>query len=206
MLAPTKPLQFVILASGTGTNARALMEHARRHPELLQCVGLVSDRASALALNIAKEYGVETAVIPAKNEAALLAFLAEKKPTWACLAGYMRIVGQGFLDFFADQEFFRVINVHPSLLPAYPGMHGYQRAFADGVKVAGVTVHFVDGGLDSGRVISQGAFTREESDSEASFEAKGRKIELKLFPEALELAAKGCLKVGRSRWVSTEKL
>lgn len=202
-------LPFIILASGTGTNARALLQAAQQNPSLLRCVGLVTDRAGAPALEIAAEFGVEGAVIPAKEPERLTDFLRQKEPRWACLAGYKRIVPQGFLDFFHDPAlgFSRVMNVHPSLLPAYPGLHGYQRAYADGVKVSGVTVHLVDAGLDTGHVILQKAFAREEQDNEESFTAKGRAIELELFPGALKLAAQNKIRLREgpgSRWVSLE--
>ncbi|RZA05995.1 MAG: phosphoribosylglycinamide formyltransferase [Proteobacteria bacterium] len=209
-LASNASLPFVILASGTGTNARALLEAARSSPEILRCVGLVSDRPGVGALEIAANFGVETSVIPANSEAKLLEFLRQKEARWACLAGYKRIVPKDFLDFFHDPAlgFSRVMNVHPSLLPAYPGLHGYRRAFADGVKVAGVTVHLVDGGLDTGHVILQRAFAREEADDEAAFTAKGRAIELELFPAALRLAAENRIRLRageKSRWVSLEE-
>jgi len=202
-------LPFVILASGTGTNARALLQAAEQESSLLRCVGLVSDRASAPALEIAAEFGVEAAVIPASNPAQLLDYLKQKEPRWACLAGYKRIVPDSFLQFFHDEAlgFARVMNVHPSLLPAYPGLHGYRRAFADGVKVSGVTVHLVDGGLDTGHVILQRSFTRGTHDTESSFTAKGRAIELELFPAALKHAAAGRIKLqggAGSRFISLE--
>jgi phosphoribosylglycinamide formyltransferase-1 len=200
----------VILASGTGTNARALLAAAQNAPHLLRCVGLVSDRPGVAALEIAKSFGVESTVIPATEGAKLLEFLRQKEARWACLAGYKRIVPKDFLAFFHDPAlgFARVMNVHPSLLPAYPGLHGYRRAFADGVKVAGVTVHLVDGGLDTGHVILQRAFSREEADDEASFTAKGRAIELELFPAALRLAAENRIRLradSGARWVSLEE-
>jgi phosphoribosylglycinamide formyltransferase 1 len=208
-MSGSSPLPFVILASGTGSNARALLQSAQLHPSLLRCVGLVTDRAQVPALDIAAEFGVDSAVIPAKEPAQLLEFLRQKEPRWACLAGYKRIVPQRFLDFFHDASlgFARVMNVHPSLLPAYPGLHGYQRAFADGVKVSGVTVHLVDAGLDTGHVILQKSFERGEPDTEASFIAKGRAIELELFPAALKLAAENRIRLrtgAGARWISLE--
>lgn len=204
-----KPLSFVVLASGTGTNARALLQRAQAKPELLRCVGLVTDRAGVPALEIAAAFGVESRVIPAKEPALLLDYLRQKHPHWACLAGYKRLVPKEFLDFFHDEAagFARVMNVHPSLLPAYPGLHGYQRAYADGVKVSGVTVHLVDSGLDTGHVILQQAFSRDEADNEESFTAKGRAIELDLFPRALELAAQNRIRLAEgkgARWISLE--
>lgn len=200
-------MPFVILASGAGSNARALLERARSRPELLSPRALVSDRAGAGALAVAEEFGVPAHVVPAKDETALLALLRSSGVEWAMLAGYRRLVGQGFLDFFAGQGFHRVLNVHPSLLPAYPGLGGYERAFRDGVKLSGVTVHLVDSGLDTGLPVLQESFAREEGDTAVTFEAKGRKLEKELFPRALELAAEGRINVREregARWVSLE--
>lgn len=205
MSAP-KPLPIVILASGAGTNARALIEHARQNPGRFAVKALISDRAGVPALAIAEKLGVPTHVIGHKDEAALLRLLKELKPAWALLAGYKRIVSEAFLKFFADENLgARVINVHPSLLPAYPGLGGYERAFRDGVKVAGVTVHFVNNELDAGLPILQEAFAREEADTLESFSARAQKIEHRLFCRVLDLAASGALRIQEtdgSRWVS----
>jgi phosphoribosylglycinamide formyltransferase-1 len=201
-------MPFVILASGAGSNARALLELARERPGELRAVGVICDR-EAPARAVAEEFGVPSFVVLAGDEAGLLDRLRSLAPHWACLAGYRRLLGEGFLDFFRDDElgFSRVMNVHPSLLPAYPGLHGYRRAFRDGVKVSGVTVHLVDSGLDTGRAILQAAFPREAGDDEAAFEARGRALERQLFPRALALAAAGKLRlreVQGAEFVSTE--
>jgi phosphoribosylglycinamide formyltransferase-1 len=185
------PMPFVILASGAGTNARALLQRAKEKPDLLYAAAVVSDRPNVPVLEVAKEFQVPSFVIAHEEENVLLDLLAEKGCHWACLAGYKRIVGAAFLDFFSvgGGKFARVMNVHPSLLPAYPGLHAYQRAYRDGVKLSGVTIHLVDAGLDTGAPILQEAFAREENDTLADFEQKGRALEQKLFPQALELAA-----------------
>ena len=203
-MAPSKPLPFVILASGAGTNARALLEHALAHPDRFAPRAVISDRSGAGALEIASKLVVPTFVVNPREEGGLHALLKRFQPRWAFLAGYKRLVSPAFLDFFADEGFHRVLNVHPSLLPAYPGLNGYERAFADGVKVSGVTVHLVDNGLDSGLCVLQEAFSREEDDDVASFRAKGQAIEHKLFVEALDLAAEGKIRLGKKgeRWVS----
>jgi phosphoribosylglycinamide formyltransferase-1 len=192
----------VILASGAGTNARVLLEHAQKHPDRLEAKAVISDRSGAPVLDLAASLGVETFVVSHREEGMLLALLKRLQPRWALLAGYKRLVGQGFLDFFADENFHRVLNVHPSLLPAYPGLHGYERAFADGVRLAGVTVHLVDGGLDTGPCVLQECFERDDEDDLASFVAKGQKLEHKIFPRALDLAAAGRIHVRKGeRWV-----
>ena len=191
MSAKAKPSKFgfVILASGNGTNARALIQHAKR--KKFEVKALISDRPGIPALEMAESLKVPTYIVNPRDEGPLLGLLQKLRPDWALLAGYKKLVGPGFLDFFRDQGFSRVMNVHPSLLPAYPGLGGYERAFRDGVKVSGVTVHLVDSGLDTGHAILQEAFPREESDTLEDFSARGRKIEHQLFCRALELAAAG---------------
>jgi phosphoribosylglycinamide formyltransferase-1 len=201
------PLPFVVLASGAGTNCAVLLEHAKRHPELLTAKAVISDRSGAPALDVAAKMGVETFVVGHREEGPMLALLRKLGPRWACLAGYKRLVGKGFLDYFGDEGFSRVLNVHPSLLPAYPGLNGYERAFSDGVKVSGVTVHLVDSGLDTGLPVLQESFPRLEGDRLEDFISRGREIEHRLFPRALELAASGNLKLKTQngmRWISAE--
>src|SRR5690606_12877180 len=116
--SPAGPMPFVILASGEGTNCSVLLEHARRHPASMRPTAVISDRSGAPALDKAAALGFETFVVSHREENTLLALLRRQQPRWAFLAGYKRLVGKGFLDFFADQGFSRVLNVHPSLLPA----------------------------------------------------------------------------------------
>lgn len=201
-------LRFVVFASGNGTNARALFAHARQHSHRLEPVGLICDRPAFGAMKAAEEFGVPAHVVNHKDEAALLRLLGELKPTWALLAGYKRLVGPAFLKFFYDEElgFSRVLNVHPSLLPAYPGLGGYERAFSDGVKISGVTVHLVDDGLDTGLPVLQGPIAREEDDTLASFSARGQELEHILYKRALDLASEGKIRIraGENRFVSLE--
>lgn len=202
------PMPFVVLASGAGTNCAVLLEHARKFPQLLQAKAVISDRSGAPALDVAAKLGVETFVVGHREEGPMVALLRKLQPRWACLAGYKRLVGNGFLEFFGDEGFSRVLNVHPSLLPAYPGLNGYERAFKDGVKVSGVTVHLVDSGLDTGLPVLQESFERLEDDSLSSFMERGREIEHRLFPRALELAAGGNLRLKTEngmRWISTKE-
>ncbi len=190
MSAAEQPLRFLVLASGQGTNAKKLFEYARQHPERLEPVALVSDR-DAPALGVAEEWKVPAHLIRPSEEGALLQLLDKLRPDWACMAGYKRLVSASFLEFFHDENLgFRVMNVHPSLLPAYPGLGGYRRAFEEGCQLSGVTVHLVDEGLDTGLPILQASFAREENDTLETFTAKGRALEHQLFPQALDLASR----------------
>lgn len=193
ILVTNNPLRFVILASGAGSNARNLFEHARAHSKSFEPCALISDRAGIPALEIAKDFQVPSYVVAGGEENQLIELLQKLQPTWAFLAGYKKIVGKKFLDFFYDATLgaSRVMNVHPSLLPAYPGLGAYERAFRDGVQESGVTVHLVDAGVDTGRVLLQEKFSRAASDTLESFEAKGRELEKKLFKEAMDLAVRG---------------
>lgn len=199
------PMPFVVMVSGAGTNCRVLLEHARRHPEKLVAKAVISDRAGAPALDIAAGLGIQTFVVSHKEENTLVSLLRRLQPRWAFLAGYKRLVGEGFLGYFADQGFARVLNVHPSLLPAYPGLGGYERAFKDGVKLSGVTVHLVDSGLDTGLAVLQETFERRDGDSLEDFKARGQELEHRLFPRALDLAAEGRIQLKKDkglRWIS----
>lgn len=191
----------VILASGRGSNAQALMDFARANPELVCVVGLISDRPGVGALDLAESFAVPSFVVDYRQEEALLSVLEKLSPDWACLAGYKRKVGAGFLRFFEDKErgYFRVLNVHPSLLPAYPGLNGYERAWKDKLKETGVTVHFVDQGLDTGTPLLQEAFPLYPGDSLADVEARGLSVEHRLFPEALKMAVLGRIKIKSGR-------
>jgi phosphoribosylglycinamide formyltransferase-1 len=199
------PMPFVILASGNGTNARVLLEHAKKFPDRFKACAVISDRSGAPVLDVASSLGVQTVVVGHREEGMMLAQLKKLKPRWALLAGYKRIVGTGFLEYFKDDGFHRVMNVHPSLLPAYPGLNAYDRAFADGVRISGVTVHLVDAGLDTGPCVLQESFEREDGDDAATFAEKGRKIEHKLYPKALDRAAAGKIFITpESRWVRSK--
>lgn len=198
---------FVIFASGEGSNAEALIKFAQN--QNYKAVGLVSDR-EAPVVEMAQKMGLLVKVIPHKEEEKLLVALNEMSPTWCFLAGYKRILGEKVLNFFFDKEkkFSKILNIHPSLLPAYPGLDGYRRAFVDGVRISGVTVHLVDSGLDTGLPVIQREFYREESDTLEDFVAKGKSIEHQIFPEALQLAMENKItlkNIHGSRWISLEE-
>lgn len=155
---PATPLPIAVLVSGVGTNLQALLDTV--HGREAEIVAVASSRHRAPALERAQRAGVPTAVFPrseyadrAARDAALGDWLLAKGARLVVLAGYMELLGQELLSRFPSA----VINVHPSLLPAFPGLHAIEQALAYGVKVFGVTVHFVDGGVDTGPVIAQRA-------------------------------------------------
>jgi phosphoribosylglycinamide formyltransferase-1 len=202
-----------VLLSGSGTNLQALLDtvHGRGGIEI---VAVASNDAGAQGLRRAEAAGVPTAVFPlddhpdrAARDTAMAAWLAERGVGLVVLAGYMQLVTPAFLDRFPQ----RVINVHPALLPAFPGIGSIRQAVDYGVKVAGVTVHFVDEGVDSGPVILQEALRVPElpADPEAATAALHdalRPLEHRLLPEAVRLIARGAVRVdpARGRRVRTD--
>jgi phosphoribosylglycinamide formyltransferase-1 len=196
-MAPAKtPLSIAVLVSGTGTNLQALLETVHGHEA--EVVAVASSVADVPALERATKYGVPTAVFLRSEygdrkarDRAMADWLQERDVRLVVLAGYMELLGEAFLERFPGA----VINVHPSLLPAFPGLEAIEQALAYGVKVFGVTVHFVDAGVDSGPVILQRAVElRDPRDPQQALEAL-RPLEHALLPEAVRLFAGGALSV-----------
>jgi phosphoribosylglycinamide formyltransferase-1 len=188
-------LRLAVLASGTGTNLQAILDsvHGREGIELVAVAG---DDPEAPALERARAAGVDVGVFEegahadrAARDAAMADWLAERDVGLVVLAGYMRLLSEAFLSRFPD----RVINVHPALLPAFRGLDAIQQALDYGAKVFGVTVHFVDQGVDSGPVILQRAIELPDAtDAEAVHELL-RPVEHELLPEAIRLIAHGAV-------------
>ena len=191
-------LRVGVLASGRGSNFRALAEEAAANRIPASVVVLVSDRATAPALAVAREHGIEALVVDPKqhpsreaHEKAVIGVLEERRVGLVCLAGYMRLLSAGFVAHFAG----RLLNIHPSLLPAFPGLHPHRQALAHGVRVSGATVHFVDEGVDTGPVVLQAAVPVEPGDTEESLAARILVEEHRIYPEAVRLFAEGRLEI-----------
>jgi phosphoribosylglycinamide formyltransferase-1 len=187
-------LPIAVLVSGTGTNLQALLDTV--HGREAQVVAVASGAPGALALERAAAAGVPTAVFERSGhpdretrDLAMADWLAERDTRLVVLAGYMELLSTAFLDRFPGA----VVNVHPSLLPAFPGLHAIEQALAYGVKVFGVTVHFVDAGVDSGAVILQRALELPDAHDPDQVLAALRPIEHALLPEAVRLFARGAL-------------
>jgi phosphoribosylglycinamide formyltransferase-1 len=181
-----------VLASGGGSNFQALVDGLRGTPAQL-CV-LICNVPGAFALERAKAAGVPAVLLDhrlwpdrAAYDVALAAELLGRGVELVCLAGYMRLVGRGFLAAFPQ----RVLNVHPALLPAFPGLHGARQALNYGAKVAGCTVHFVDEGTDTGPVIAQAAVPVHDDDTEQSLQARIQHEEHRLYPAVVQWVAEG---------------
>jgi phosphoribosylglycinamide formyltransferase 1 len=193
---PGRPLRVGVLASGAGTNLQALLDTVHGDEALI--VAVAADRPSAEALQRARDAGVATAVFALADypdrgarDTAIAAWLGRHDVELVVLAGYMALLTSPFLSRFPDA----VVNVHPSLLPAFPGVRAIEQAIDYGVKVFGVTVHFVldDGGVDTGPVIVQGAIEPPDTSDPAAVHAALRPLEHTLLPRAVRLIARGAV-------------
>jgi phosphoribosylglycinamide formyltransferase 1 len=188
-------MNVAVLASGTGTNLQALLDRVHGK-DGIEIVAVASDKPDAPALERARAAGVPAGSFPADHFADRLArdlaiadWLASQGTELVVLAGYMQLLSDEFLIRFPD----RVINVHPALLPAFPGLAAVDQALAYGVKVFGVTVHFVDGGVDSGPVILQRAIELPDARDAGEVLERLHPIEHELLPEAVRLIARGAV-------------
>jgi phosphoribosylglycinamide formyltransferase-1 len=191
-------LRVAVLASGTGTNLQQLIDQVHQR-EGISLVAVASDRPGARALARAEQAEIPTAVFPLEDhrgdrhqrDAAMAGWIASHQVDLVVLAGYMQLLGPEFLDRFPDA----VINVHPALLPAFPGLDAVGQALAYGVKVFGVTVHFVDAGVDSGRVILQRSIELPDAREPDDVLPHIHVIEHQLLPEAVRLFARGAVRM-----------
>ncbi len=185
-------IQLAIFVSGRGSNMEAILKSIH-DGELDASVELVfSNDPHAKALETAKQYGVRTAALAntgltrTAHEDKVRELLETVNFDYIVLAGYMRILSPKFLNHFRDPRgFFRVINIHPSLLPAFPGKCAYEDAFNYGVKVSGITVHLVDEQVDHGAILAQQSFPRLPDDTLETFKARGLAVEHALYPAVL---------------------
>jgi phosphoribosylglycinamide formyltransferase-1 len=191
-------LKLGILISGRGSNLQAIIDACEKGEIPAQVAVVISSRADAYGLERAKKHGIPTAVFDPKNfadkntyELEIVKVLNKQGVGLVCLAGYMRMVGQVLLDHYQG----KMINIHPALLPAFPGLHAQKQALDYGVKISGVTVHFVDEGCDSGPVIAQTAVPVLENDTEETLSNRILEQEHKIYPLAIKLFAEGRLKI-----------
>jgi phosphoribosylglycinamide formyltransferase-1 len=179
-----------VLVSGEGTNLQALLDAG------LPVVAVASDNTKAKGLDRAAKAGIEAGAFPAaefesreRRDQELAEWLGERGVELVVLAGYMRLLSEPFLDRFPG----RILNVHPSLLPSFPGAHAVEDALAHGVKVTGATVHFVDQGIDTGAIVLQEAVAVHEGDSPESLHERIQAVEHRLLPQAVRLFLDGKL-------------
>ena len=197
-------LRVGVLASGRGSNLQALLDAGSRADYPARVVVVVSDREDARALARARAAGVSSLFVNPKDhgdraayDAVLTKTLEHHEVGLVCLAGFMRILSPVFVRAWQG----RLMNIHPSLLPAFPGLHAQRQALDHGVRIAGATVHFVDEGVDTGPIVLQAAVPVEATDTEETLAARILIEEHRIYPEAVRLFAEGRLHV-TSRQVS----
>src|SRR6266542_3988674 len=193
-----------ILLSGRGSNFEAIAKNIAAGKIVDARIAIViSNRPDAEGLEIARQFGLETRVIPSKgkdreeHDREVVAALQQSKVDLVCLAGYMRLLSPWFVKQFPR----RILNIHPSLLPSFPGLEAQEQAFAYGVKVSGCTVHFVDEELDHGAIIVQKTVPVFDSDDEHSLSARILEQEHIAYSEAINLVLAEDFKISGRRWV-----
>ncbi len=193
-----------VLISGRGSNLQAMIDavaDGRLHATIAV---VIANRRGAGGLERARAAGIETVVLEHASyasreayDAALVEELRRRAVSLVCLAGFMRLLGASFVQAFPN----RILNVHPSLLPAFPGLHGQDQAWRHGVKVAGATVHIVTPELDAGPIVLQAAVAVEESDTSDSLAAKILVQEHRIYPEAIGIVLDGGWSIDGRRFV-----
>jgi phosphoribosylglycinamide formyltransferase-1 len=191
-------LNIGVLASGRGSNFQAIIDEIEAGKINAAVKLLITDKADAYALERAKRHAVDHMCVRPRDFASKDAFFLKIADEFrrrdiglVVLAGFMRIVRQPLLDAFPD----RIINIHPALLPSFPGLHGQGQAAAYGSRISGCTVHFVDAGMDTGPVIIQAAVPVSPDDTEESLSERILRLEHKIFPQAVRLFADGRLRI-----------
>ena len=195
--------RVAILISGRGSNMAALIEAAEAQDYPAEIAVVISNRADAPGLEKAAAHGVPTVVIPSKPfgkdragfEVVLQKALDDNKVEFICLGGFMRL----FTADFARRWYGRMLNIHPSLLPCFPGLDPHGQALRAGVKLSGATVHFVIPETDAGPIVMQGAVTVADDDTAETLAARVIRIEHRIYPEALRLLATGRLQLDGDR-------
>jgi phosphoribosylglycinamide formyltransferase-1 len=180
--------RIAVLISGRGSNLQALIDAIKDDRLDAEIAVVISNRADALGLERARDAGIESRIIPHREyasrdafEAVLVRELQIRDVSLVCLAGFMRLLGRTFLDAFPN----RILNIHPSLLPAFPGVDAQRQAWEHGAKVAGATVHLVTGELDGGPIIQQEAIAILDEDTPESLAARILDVEHRLYPTAV---------------------
>jgi len=187
-------MRIAVFASGNGSNFQALAEAIREQGIPASVELVVCDKPSAYVLERARALDIDTYAFRPKDypsreayEAEIVAELQRRGIELIVLAGYMRLITQVLVEPFYG----RMINIHPALLPAFPGIHSVKQALDYGVKVTGVTVHYVDGGMDTGPIVAQRAVEVQSGDTEESLSARVHAVEHELLPETVRLIAEG---------------
>ena len=204
-LASVQKKRVVVFISGGGSNMLSLADACEDPGFPAEIVAVISDKPQAGGLAKAEARGIQTLAFErksyagkAEHEAAILEALEEIAPDIICLAGYMRLISGDFISRYEG----RILNIHPSILPLFPGLHTHQRALDAGMKVAGCTVHFVTEGMDEGPIVAQACVPIENGDTPDTLAARVLTVEHQIYPEALALLATGgvSLRAGRAEF------
>lgn len=181
-------VKLAVFASGNGSNFQAIVDAIKNGRLNASCELLISDRPDAKALERAKKANIPAFVFQMKEyaektafEQAILAKLKEHEIDFIALAGYMRLIGPTLLEAYEQ----KIVNIHPSLLPSFPGLDAIGQAFRAGVKVTGVTIHYVDSGMDTGPIIAQKAVEIADDETEETLREKIHAVEHALYPQTL---------------------
>ena len=199
-----------VLASGNGSNLQALIDACGSGSINAKIAVVISDKTDAHALNRAEKHSIPNFHVDRKQfeskqayEGRIVEILRQHRIELVCLAGYMKIVGETILGAFEN----RVINIHPALLPSFPGLEGQKQAFNYGVKIAGCTVHFVDAKVDHGPIICQAAVPVMDDDTIETLKTRILEKEHEIYPRAVGLFADGQLKIeGRRVYILPKKV
>ncbi|MFQ5662876.1 MAG: phosphoribosylglycinamide formyltransferase [Terriglobia bacterium] len=199
--------RIAVLLSGRGSNFEAIADSvaAGRIPQA-EIALVVSNRENAPGLEKARRRGLEAVVIPSKGrqreeyDRAVVAGLKEKKIDLVCLAGFMRLLSPYFVNAFR----YRILNIHPALLPSFPGLEGQKQALEWGVKYSGCTVHFVDENLDAGPIVVQAVVPVYDDDTEETLSARILREEHRIYTEAINLVLSGNFRIEGRRVIRTE--
>jgi phosphoribosylglycinamide formyltransferase-1 len=205
----TQPFPVVVLLSGRGSNMRVLAEQTRQGKLPIDLRAVISDKADAGGLALARDFGIDTATLTARDyanreafDAALATQVESYAPRLVVLAGYMRILSGAFVRQFLG----RLVNIHPSLLPKYPGLHTHRRALEAGDKEHGATVHFATEELDAGPAILQGRVSVMADDTEATLSARVQQAEHIIYAQAVAWFAEGRIAMRDGRTWLDDKL
>jgi phosphoribosylglycinamide formyltransferase-1 len=202
-------LAIGILASGRGSNFQSIIDSIESGNLSAKIAILITDKSDAYAIERASKHNIETLIIKPsdfsdKNEyySHIAVELKKRNVGLVVLAGFMRVVGKALIDQFPD----RVINIHPALLPSFPGLHGHKDAIDYGVRISGCTVHFADEGVDTGPIIMQAAVPAYHDDTEDTLSERILKQEHRIYPYAIKLFAEGKISIdGRKVTITADK-
>jgi phosphoribosylglycinamide formyltransferase 1 len=185
---------IAVFASGNGSNAENLFLFEKERQYLIKIKCLICDKSNAFVIQRAHSFKIPYFICPYRGdndeqEKQILHILNEFQIEWICLAGYMKILSRSFIEKFYDKNLgvSRILNIHPSLLPKFKGNNAYKRAFDSQDQWSGITVHFVDEGIDTGPIIIQSSFRKYENDKFEDFVKRGQEVEYKIYRKALDL-------------------